>query len=614
MPPKTELTVYCQLAKAQLRTYKAVLKNHVEVLNSGPGGEKTKLLNIVMQLRKAANHPYLFDGASFSVFFVPRFTPDCATALPACWSTNVWRDVRVGCDSGVEDKSLDPFGEHLVEHSGKLRLLDKLIPRLQSLGSRILIFSQMTRMLDILDDYCAMRSLSFCRIDGQTSCEDRDRQIEEFNAPNSTHSVFLLSTRAGGLGINLTSADIVVLYDSDWNPQMDLQAQDRAHRIGQKKPVKVFRLITEHTIEERILARALQKLKLDALVIRSGGLVEKEKGTSKDDLLAAIRCGADAIFRAKDSDELVDEDIDAILARAEKQTKEMEAEMASLAAAGPSANALDSRAWKFDGDSDDEGQAEQFIDIGKRDRKAAAPTNIAAPVVFKTTPMLAPNDIDSVMSRPAQSFPPYKDLVLLALADPSIGDDAATAQKLIAAVKRQYPTMDFKKKNWATALAKAIDVRTVKETKNGPKWGGNKYTLSKDGNVELEKANETEIRRQSREEVDESKPAVDSEDTPWAGWKMRTYFMADGGEIKHYLPPRLVPSVAPEPSETKAAAEDESPDDDDDEEAEAVDEVERVLDKRVSEQGNTEYKVRWKGYTAEDDTWCAYTLVCEANH
>ena len=470
------------------------------------------------------------------------------------------------------------------------------------------IFSQMTRMLDILDDYCSMRSLSFCRIDGQTSCEDRDRQIEEFNAPKSPHSVFLLSTRAGGLGINLTSADIVVLYDSDWNPQMDLQAQDRAHRIGQKKPVKVFRLITEHTIEERILSRALQKLKLDALVIQSGGLVEKEKGNSKDDLLAAIRCGADAIFRAKDSDELVDENIDAILARAEKQTKEMEAEMASLAAAGPSANALDSRAWKFGGDSDedDEDHAEQFIDIGKRDRKAAAPTNIAAPVVFKAVPMLPPTDIDSLMSRPAQSFPPYKDLVLLALADPSIGDDGATAQKVIAAAKRKFPIMEFKKKNWATALAKAIEIGTVKETKNGPKWGGNKFLLSKDGEAELEKANETEARRRSREEVDESKPAVDAEDTPWAGWIMRTYFMADSGEIKHYLPPRLAPPAEPEDDKSPAVDEPAGGDDADDDEDDAeggADEVERVLEKRISEKGETEFKVRWKGYTAEDDTW-----------
>jgi SWI/SNF-related matrix-associated actin-dependent regulator of chromatin subfamily A member 5 len=154
----------------------------------------------------------------------------------------VGRCYGLGCRylfDGVEDKSLDPFGEHLVQHSGKLLLLDKLIPRLQSQGSRILIFSQMVRLLDILDDYCTMRGHGFCRIDGQTSCDDREAQIEAFNAPGSTQSIFLLSTRAGGLGINLTSADIVVLYDSDWNPQMDLQAMDRAHRIGQTKPVKV---------------------------------------------------------------------------------------------------------------------------------------------------------------------------------------------------------------------------------------------------------------------------------------------------------------------------------------------------------------------------------------
>ena len=255
MPPKTELTVYCQLAAPQLHTYKAVLKNHVEVLNS-KGGERMKLLNIIMQLRKAANHPYLFDG--------------------------------------VEDKTLDPFGEHLVEHSGKLLLLDKLLPRLFAQGSRVLIFSQMTRLLDILDDYCSMREHDFCRIDGQTSCDDRDRQIEEFNSAGSSKSVFLLSTRAGGLGkwpqyrwhlgcillkmpeislltgINLATADVVILYDSDWNPQMDLQAQDRAHRIGQTKPVKVFRLVTEHTVEERIIERAMQKLKLDHVSTASG--------------------------------------------------------------------------------------------------------------------------------------------------------------------------------------------------------------------------------------------------------------------------------------------------------------------------------------------------------
>ena len=104
----------------------------------------------------------------------------------------------------------------------------------------MLIFTQMSRMLDIMEDYCWFRGYQYCRIDGQTAHEDRDRQIQEYNAENSSKFVFMLSTRAGGLGINLYTADVVILYDSDWNPQMDLQAMDRAHRIGQKKQVSVL--------------------------------------------------------------------------------------------------------------------------------------------------------------------------------------------------------------------------------------------------------------------------------------------------------------------------------------------------------------------------------------
>lgn len=156
---------------------------------------------------------------------------------------------------GCEDKTLDPFGEHVVVNSGKMLLLDRLLLRLIARGSRTLIFTQMTRMLDILEDYCRMRSFSYCRLDGSTLGEERERQLEEFNAPSSPHSIFLLSTRAGGLGINLATADTVVIFDSDWNPQVDLQAMDRAHRIGQKKPVNVYRLIHEHTIEEKIIER-----------------------------------------------------------------------------------------------------------------------------------------------------------------------------------------------------------------------------------------------------------------------------------------------------------------------------------------------------------------------
>jgi hypothetical protein len=219
---------------------------------------------------------------------------------------------------------------------------------------------------------------------------------------------------------------------------------------------------------------------------------------------------------------------------------------------------------------------------------------------------------DSLMHRPAQSFPPYKDLVVLTLSDPSA--EAITAQKLTAALKRKWPGLDFKKKLWQTALSKAVDTGVVKQTNNGPKWGGAKYSLTKAGAEHLERAIETETRRKSREEVDESRPPVDAQDTPFAGWLMRTYFMADGGELKHYLPPRLLPSQpsaeasasADEEAESKGASGPDGAAIDDhgsgEDEADG-DEVEKVLDKRISEQGVQEYKVRWKGYTAEDDTW-----------
>merc|ERR1711968_90374 len=113
---------------------------------------------------------------------------------------------------------------------------------------------------------------SYCRIDGSTKGEDRDLQMDTFNAPNSPKFAFLLSTRAGGLGINLYTADIVILYDSDWNPQVDLQAMDRAHKIGQKKEVHVYRFCSENSIEEKVIEKAYKKLKLDALVIQQGRL------------------------------------------------------------------------------------------------------------------------------------------------------------------------------------------------------------------------------------------------------------------------------------------------------------------------------------------------------
>ncbi|KAL2534594.1 chromatin remodeling factor17 [Abeliophyllum distichum] len=285
LPPKKETILKVGMSQMQKQYYKALLQKDLEVVNAG--GERKRLLNIAMQLRKCCNHPYLFQGAEPG----PPYTT----------------------------------GDHLIENAGKMVLLDKLLPKLKERDSRVLIFSQMTRLLDILEDYLMLRGYLYCRIDGNTGGEDRDASIEVFNKPGSEKFVFLLSTRAGGLGINLATADVVILYDSDWNPQVDLQAQDRAHRIGQKKEVQVFRFCTEYTIEEKVIERAYKKLALDALVIQQGRLAE-QKTVNKDELLQMVRFGAEMVFSCKDST-ITDEDIDRIIAKGEEATAELDAKM-----------------------------------------------------------------------------------------------------------------------------------------------------------------------------------------------------------------------------------------------------------------------------------------------
>lgn len=328
--PKKELNVYVGMSAMQKQWYRKILERDIDAVNGANGKKesKTRLLNIAMQLRKCCNHPYLFDGAE-----------------PGPPYTN---------------------GEHLVYNSGKLLVLDRMLRRLKAAGSRVLIFSQMSRMLDILEDYAVMRDWQYCRIDGQTEHADRIKAIDNYNDPGSEKFLFLLTTRAGGLGINLTSADVVVLYDSDWNPQADLQAMDRAHRIGQKKQVKVFRFVTENAIEEKILERASQKLRLDQLVIQQGRQVAPQagkRGNSKDELLTMIQHGADIMMRNTRGDydkpdgengkeggksngkegvtkegeghengvgRLTDSDIDKILAESEKKTSKLKSKFAAL--------------------------------------------------------------------------------------------------------------------------------------------------------------------------------------------------------------------------------------------------------------------------------------------
>ena len=220
--------------------------------------------------------------------------------------------------------------QQLLRGSGKLVLLDKLLMRLHETGHRVLIFSQMVRQLDILSQYLQLRRLPFQRLDGSIRGELRKQALDHFNAEGSPDFCFLLSTRAGGLGINLATADTVVIFDSDWNPQNDLQAQARAHRIGQKNQVNIYRLVTKTSIEENIIERAKQKMVLDHLVIQSmdtsGRTVLNKKLSSgnsnpfnKEELNAILKFGADELF-SKDDDEENEEpvcDIDEILRRAE---------------------------------------------------------------------------------------------------------------------------------------------------------------------------------------------------------------------------------------------------------------------------------------------------------
>lgn len=287
--PKIETILFTGLSLEQKALYRQILLRDIDTINGGGNGSRTSVLNIVMQLRKCCNHPYLFPG--------------------------------------IEDRSLPALGDHLFTTCGKMVLLDKLLAKLKTRGHRVLVFTQMTRLMDILEDYFLYRGYTYCRIDGNTSYSDREDSIAEYNREGSDKFIFLLSTRAGGLGINLQTADTVILYDSDWNPQADLQAQDRCHRIGQKKQVQIFRLVTEDTVEEKVVERAQQKLKLDAMVVQQGRLQEKESKISKNELLETLRFGADKIFRTKDSSGITDDDIDVILEEGRKKTVEMNSKL-----------------------------------------------------------------------------------------------------------------------------------------------------------------------------------------------------------------------------------------------------------------------------------------------
>ncbi|XP_041698805.2 chromodomain-helicase-DNA-binding protein 8-like isoform X2 [Coregonus clupeaformis] len=299
LAPKQETIIEVELTDVQKKYYRAILERNFSFLSMGATSNSNvpNLLNTMMELRKCCNHPYLITGAEEKIV----------------------AELRDVYDPMAPDFHL----QALVRSAGKLVLLDKLLPRLKAGGHKVLIFSQMVRCLDILEDYLIHKRYLYERIDGRVRGNLRQAAIDRFSKPDSDRFVFLLCTRAGGLGINLTAADTCVIFDSDWNPQNDLQAQARCHRIGQSKAVKVYRLITRNSYEREMLDKASLKLGLDRAVLQSMSS-NKESNVngqiqqfSKKEIEDLLRKGAYAAIMDEEDEgsKFCEEDIDQILQR-----------------------------------------------------------------------------------------------------------------------------------------------------------------------------------------------------------------------------------------------------------------------------------------------------------
>lgn len=269
MPAKSEFIVRVELSPMQKKYYKYILTRNYEALNPKSGGQTVSLLNVMMDLKKCCNHPYLFPVAA-------------------------------------EEAPLGPHGNYetqaLVKASGKLVLMSKMLKQLKEQGHRVLIFSQMTKMLDILEDFLEGEGYKYERIDGGITGTIRQEAIDRFNAPGAQQFVFLLSTRAGGLGINLATADTVIIYDSDWNPHNDIQAFSRAHRIGQANKVMIYRFVTRNSVEERVTQVAKRKMMLTHLVVRPG-MGGKGANFTKQELDDILRFGTEELFKEEEGKE-----------------------------------------------------------------------------------------------------------------------------------------------------------------------------------------------------------------------------------------------------------------------------------------------------------------------
>ncbi|KAJ2787761.1 ATP-dependent DNA helicase Snf21 [Coemansia interrupta] len=287
---KVEYVVRCSMSALQSRMYHQMLRygtlfRTIDIDGTGRSG-KASFNNTIVQLRKICNHPFVFEQV---------------------------------------EARINPQGKNnnlLYRTAGKFELLDRVLSKLLATGHKVLVFFQMTQIMTIMQDFLDWRGISCLRLDGSTSDDDRREYMRIFNEPDSPYKVFLLSTRAGGQGLNLQTADTVVIFDSDWNPSADAQAMDRAHRIGQTNEVRILRLITRGSVEEDILARAEYKRDLDGKVIQAGKFDNKTSAEERERLLRALLKAEEAEVVAQGEEEETanpDDEINEMIARSEEE-------------------------------------------------------------------------------------------------------------------------------------------------------------------------------------------------------------------------------------------------------------------------------------------------------
>jgi Helicase conserved C-terminal domain/SNF2-related domain len=404
LPKKTETVIEVELTLTQKRWYRAVFERNRNFLMQGPSKKIPSLINVLMQLRKVCNHPFLVagsreavyedhyaaeaaaaialsaataaaaataatpataaDGSAVAIADSAAAATDSASTAASDSPTAVKEEVQssdqiqqtdvatpiiaapaltngsaaepsnaindnvktedLGPVIPVPEAAVDPaLKDPLVYCSGKIVFLHKLLIKLTREKSKSLIFSQFTTTLDVIQEYLTDYGYGYERIDGGVTGYNRSAAITRFNQPDSKASVFLLTTRAGGLGLNLQAANTVIIYDSDWNPQGDLQAIARCHRLGQQKEVKVYRLLTRQTAETSMFQVASKKLGLTNILLN--GLHSKVSNKEERNIDEILRQGATELFGLDDeaskniSDNFMAADIDHILKERSKE-------------------------------------------------------------------------------------------------------------------------------------------------------------------------------------------------------------------------------------------------------------------------------------------------------